>query len=282
MYTILFLPILLAKCEGHVPFFVSGSDNSIQRPADISQVYYFKRSGKLYSKEHLPQGSPNDLVQLVGPDATLEKCYTFIFCDSNKTLVNLTTSNPKKVEPFTQTSYYMYFDEPKNCSELFSIDTVCDHSWGAVVGKKEEFEITDLLSYPITIARLHGSWWNDLYIVGWLLLVLITIPFTRTFLDEPKTVKACLLASALTNFSFFVDKLVATVSFAVTSGGAWALTFFELLPLILVYRFFKVPGNIIAVCTLFISIGLLFVFGIGFIIGNVFLFSAAFLFLVQD
>jgi len=263
------LAAFLTLSEAHIPFFSSGSDNTLQLEADISQVYYFKSSGKVSGKEHMPK---DDLVELVGPNSNLSGCASIIECDTNKTVIDLSTDTEASEEPFTQSLYYKYFSENKNCSDSFSIETTCDRPWGAVVGKKEVQYVSTILSFPIIIARIHGSWWNDLYIVGWVLLLLLLVPvITRARFDGQLT-QGLLLAAALTYLAFFVDKFVNTTVYAPSSFLAWAITFIELLPLLLVWRLFRAPQKWLAVFGMLVSFLLFFMVGIGFYLGNVFLF----------
>jgi len=262
------LAVLLLVSRAHIPFFSCGTDNRLELEADISQVYYFKLSGKVSGKEHMPRG---DLVELVGPEQELVDCETVIECDTNITTIKLSTDTGASEEPFTQSIYYKYFSENKNCSDTFSIDTKCEQPWGAVVGKREVQYVSTILSFPIFIAKIHGSWWNDLYIVGWVLILLLIIPI----IERADPSKMFLLAAALTFFAFFLDKLVNTAVYTPSSFLAWAITFIELLPLILAWRLYRTPKKWLAVFGMVSAIILFFLVGTGFYLGNIFLFFAS-------
>lgn len=268
------LPLLicLGSAYGHVPFFASGSDNQLELKADISQVYYFKESGKVYGKTYMPR---NDIVELVGPESELKDCQATIVCDTNTTLIQLSTSSGSSPEPFTQSKYYKYFSEKKNCESLFSVEAVCGQPWGAVVGKKEVQYVSTILSFPVIIARIHGSWWNDLYIVGWTLLLLPLIPLLSRVLFQTRSLSTTLLfAAGLTYIAFFVDKLANTVTYTPDSFLAWVFTFIELLPLILVWRLLVKPTKLLVAIAIITALVLFFCLGIGFYLGNIFLLAA--------
>ena len=213
----------------------------------------------------------DDLVELVGPEQELAGCETIIECDTNKTIIKLSTDTDASNEPFTQSVYYKYFSENKNCSDTFSIDTKCKKPWGAVVGKREVQYVSSILSFPIFIARIHGSWWNELYIVGWVLILLLIIPIIK----NGDLSKMLLLAAALTYLAFFLDKFINTVVYTPSSFLAWAITFIELLPLILVWRLYMAPKRWLAIFGMISALLLFFVVGTGFYLGNIFLFFAS-------
>ena len=270
---------ILASVTGHVPFFASGSDNEIQRESKISQVYYFKHSGQLYGKKYMLD---KQLVEILGPEQTAAGCNTSINCDGNVTVFALTTQNGANEEPFTQSRYYKYFSEIKSCHVHFSVNTNCSSPWAAVVGKEEEFYLTDYAFFPMTIARIHGSWWNNLYIVGWFLLALLFIPIVATSFKTRKITKGFLLAAAITYIAFFIDKLVATIRYTPTASAAWVLSFAEILPLILIWRLVRAPGYIVAGVTIVVSVFLFFAAGVGFVIGNFFLLVAGVLMFLNE
>ena len=227
----------------------------------------------MYGKKYMPK---NDIVELVGPESELSHCQSTIICDTNTTLIQLRTTSGSRSEPFTQSKYYKYFSEKKTCASLFSVETVCGQPWGAVVGKKEVQYITTILSFPVIIARIHGSWWNDLYIVGWTLLLLPLIPLLSRIVFQTQSLSRTLLFSAgLTYLAFFVDKLANTVTYAPDSFLAWVITFIELLPLILVWRLLVKPTRLLLAIAIITALVLFFCLGIGFYLGNIFLLAAA-------
>ena len=179
-------------------------------------------------------------------------------------------------EGFTQSRYYTYWTRSSGAPRP-SRSRRAAKPWAAVVGKAEEFELGDLVRMPITIARIHGSWWNRQYLVGWLWLGLLVVPVAVLSI-KGLTLRQMLLALAIvTNVAFLIAKLVATVTFAAESAGAWILTFSELFPLVLAVRLLLHPGPWLAGVTLLLSFLFLALFGVGFMVGNLLLFSAALL-----
>ena len=269
----------LVLAQAHVPFFDADlyTPVTIQRPTRISQVYYFKGSNELHGDRYRPDG---DVVQVIGPESTLAQCTAWVVCDTNETELDM-AGQGGHAEGFTQSRYYTYFDEELRCPQAFSVKASCDKPWAAVVGKAEEFELGDLVRMPITIARIHGSWWNRQSLVGWLWLGLLVVP-VAVLAIKGLTLRQMLLAlTIVTNVAFLIAKLVATVTFAAESAGAGILTFSELFPLVLAVRLLLHPGPWLAGVTLLLSFLFLALFGVGFMVGNLLLFSAALLTLAE-
>ena len=155
------------------------------------------------------------------------------------------------------------------------MQTTCSQPWAVVVGKKEEFEVQDLLLMPVTIARIHGTWWSENYLVGYFLFSLILVPLVVAFRSKDLIRLTLLCGAGVVNIAFLIAKLINTVMFASDSPGAWVITFAELLPFILVVRLIREPGPRLAIFSCLVAVALLFLFGVGFYIGNVFLFFGA-------
>lgn len=273
--------IALSLSIAHVPYFSTDLSTTgqvpLQLPSDISQVYYFKESGVIYSNHDLPR---NDLVQLIGPKQIAGGCFGNILCDNTNTIVAMGTNDSSKAEPFTQSEYFTYFNEDLTCHHTFIINVSCLSPWGGVVGKKEDISAMGglgLLKMPVTIARIHGSWWNgQYYIIGYMLLFYpIIFIWGLTCLRERALCKVFLMLAAWTNFAFFIEKLVCTIVFAMDAAFAWVLTYAELIPLCLAVSLIFHPNRILALSSVGVSIVFLFLFGIGFLLGNIFLFVGA-------
>lgn len=248
--------LLATLAVAHVPFFAD-KVAVLERHSDISQVYYFKRSGSLY-------GSVDTTVSIIGPKQRKGGCHAVIDCDGNVTVVPF-EGGGYKVEPFTQSRYYTYYEEARACKEMY-VKGYCGSPWGAVVGVEEEFHVVDLLAMPGVVARVHGSWWNHHYIVGWLLLVFLPLPF----LAELELGHTFLVAAIVVSLAFMIDKIVATALFA-SSFLAWTLTFAELIIIAAAAFLIVSPSRVAAKASILLAILFLFLFGIGFFLGNVFL-----------
>lgn len=99
------------------------------------------------------------------------------------------------LEPFTQTAYYSALPKHNRtfdasalsalrCPEahftlrLVDFDNRTDRSpivWAAVLGLGESFTPEELLSFPIYVLNNHGSAWNELIWVFWLLFLLAVV-----------------------------------------------------------------------------------------------------------
>ncbi len=261
--------VALTLAAAHVPFFVN-QIAVVERDLDVSQVYYFKRSGTIYSVAKL-----DSTVSVIGPTKSEGSCFAMIDCDENVTKVPF-LSESRKEEPFTQSEYYVYFEEKKKCGS-FVLKAVCNSPWAAVVGEKEEFYLLDLLAMPAVIARIHGSWWNKQYIVGWLLLVFLPI----LCLLELDGKRYFLYSAIAVSLAFMIDKVVATATYADTSVLAWIISFSELLIVGAAVALLHQRSKRVAGAVILFAIVSFFLFGLGFFLGSMFLLVGGILSLME-
>ena len=190
---------MVANVVAHVPVY-TGCRSGCCKPThkhEISQVFYFRGTGGLELHIESPT-DPFDIMgnEVIDVDAVFKQSYDtttfalFIGCGGClpnvdpivESPVNITSYQNGVLEPFTQTSYRSVFkkeDRKYNTSHLVG----CDHGhftirvidfanrtdnselvWGSVIGLRESFTVTELLSFPIFIVKNHGVSWNG---AGW-------------------------------------------------------------------------------------------------------------------
>lgn len=208
----------------HVPFF---GESSLQKPPDISQAYYYKSSGKLLASDTI------DLLEIVSSSED-NHCILTVRCGDTE----LTVGPPGEVhpEPFTQSRYYKLLRYEDGCDGI-EVVGVCSMPWAAVVGKGEEFTWDELLSFPVYSAKIHGSWWNRQYTMGYALALAVAAS-----LGVGLTVLQTAAAMAL---ALWIARLYHAVGFA-ASWGAVAVASTELLAIPLCYIAPKYPRAVFA------------------------------------
>lgn len=178
------LGFVILNGVGHVPQFANNFPMEMKHDdVDISQVTYFRPDGSMRDQSmqglYVAEPKENVIVQVAfpsnNPDGNL-----YAGCVANRSQIPLEvnmTSAKGTTEPFTQTKYYMKYDSTfPDCAGLdYAIYGNFDTQWSAVVGKKESFSATELLSFPIYSAKLHGSWWSDNYVYQWPFLAAVVI-----------------------------------------------------------------------------------------------------------
>lgn len=164
----------------HVPSFGCSCCNISHSP-DVSQTFYFKTTqsdaivvpmDKIQDSLHLSavfqQKYAPDLLKLrIG----CGKCEQFDLLEEVPLVYKAA-----ELETFTQSAYYSGFERTYNSSELSqlgcssalvvqlgTLQTNSTYRWSAVVGKTKIFTALELVSFPIYIARIHGSYWNQSY-----------------------------------------------------------------------------------------------------------------------
>jgi len=210
------LAISLVAATAHVPFFVD-THSAIQKDNSVSQAYYFKDGGQLEatSPDRLPY---NTKVEVVFSRKCTD-CSATVMCDGQSEFREFRDTSDEHVEPFTQSTYHKAYSEDVTCNSSFSVTGTSTVPWAAVVGTGEHFTPTELLEFPIYIARIHGSWWNKAYIAGWPLLVGLLYFLGRWLMVHDVEPRREVVHVALLFFSVsFFDKLIHVLMF----GRSWA------------------------------------------------------------
>lgn len=209
----LLLCLVLRDARSHVPIYSSGGCShgccTPKHHHDTSQAFYVRGNGGYEVHIDGPR-SPFNTVdgQLIDFDATFKHRYdtsTFQLyvgcggCMPGDTLEHATRLDVRwqggHLEPFTQTAYYSALPEHNRtfdasalsalrCPEahftlrLVDFDNRTDKSpivWAAVLGLGESFTPEELLSFPIYVLSNHGSAWNELIWVFWLLFLVAAV-----------------------------------------------------------------------------------------------------------
>ena len=231
---------------------------------------------------------------------------------------------PGELEIFTQTSYRSIFPKEdrkfntsllKDCDQgHFTIRLVDYHNrsgtepliWGPVVGVKESFTFTELISFPTYILRNHSDVWNEM---GWTVWVIFPLLFLDWMLFkwswkkagykvvDPKTVPkgkkmrarlydlaiVCFLAAAVEEFVHLCyAQANAEFGYAFWIGLIGVILFangFPILITMLSYQSLYYPKTCSASywwtpVELLAAFSYLFLFGAGFYAGPAFVFAA--------
>ena len=279
------LPVLLISV-GHVPQFADKFPMEMKHDdVDISQVTYFRRDGstRYQSMQGLYVAEPkeNVIVQVAFPsNDPVGSLYAGCVANRSQTPpeVNLTSAKGTN-EPFTQTKYYLKYDATfPDCEGLdYAIYGNFDGQWSAVVGKKESFSATELLSFPIYSAKLHGSWWNENYVYQWpfLAAVLVSACFGLRTLTVALFVASAAnrLAHAWT-FVVFADLIPAVLVVCDVTLLWWALGILTAISMFVLSSWWL--GVVLIFLPLVPVVGkpllCLFIFGSGYFVAPFFLF----------
>ena len=187
--------------SAHVPTFGGTCPAALHvDDARVSQVHYFKTTvadsvvlssyqaqAALASDEGLTLQLTTPQRRFLSSATVFVGCYRGFetsLCDSSFTVTppstnifkqNESSVYPFKIEPFTQSLYRMVVDVTLHenlagCNRTHGSYVLRVGSsdgtevlWGAVVGKGEVFTLSQFLSFPIFMARVHGPYGNQLY-----------------------------------------------------------------------------------------------------------------------
>ena len=217
--------LLMALVGAHVPHFDTACA-TVSDP-DISQAFYFKtppggHDVVFVNPKDVKDGEVFLQLTLTEP-RDLPRVEAFVGCLTNErdqlcrgesrdidgaAQISSPTISKTSIEPFTQTVYHTLaektlFNATTPCTGFYGImlrvrhsetdcqvyDSVgCKVRWSAVVGKREAFSIWELLSFPIYIAYLHGSYGNGFYrfhILSLLALLSIAVHLSKLRKVDP-------------------------------------------------------------------------------------------------
>lgn len=300
----------------HVPSY-NCVDNCCVPPHsyETSQVFYLKGQGGL--ELHIDDFGREDKIldiDVVFRDSINKSSYKLYIgcggCMPSDPILSEPEDNivyqKTVLEPFTQTyyksalpNYLKKFNTTllKNCSSKhFTIRIVSkeDFFWGPVIGLGESFTFSEILSFPIYIRRLHGSYWNEnghywfwFFIISPLIFVLFTplyFNFSKQKIKDVNVslVNTCYEFAILGFLSAFFDKfqhLVMSQMKAEFGSEFWiGLILVVIVPEVTgltLSIIFLVRKSLSFMWSLISGLGLLFVFGAGYFIGPGFLVLAS-------
>jgi len=173
------------------------------------------------------------------------------------------------------------YDDVITCFSDFSVTGVCAIAWRVEIGDDHKMTFGEASMTAGYTARLHGSWWSNSYITGWLIVIggfaiTVAVVHSHDTALAPSVPAVIAISAATVSCSYMLAKLYHAQyecgGDAQAIGVALAELPFIAACFVLVA---KSKTRLIAPWTAVFALISFFVFGIGYSFGNWLLLAAA-------
>jgi len=276
------LAISLSLAKAHTPFFDTHHvDGDINR----ATAYYWKRTEHGYvgtveaHRGNLPR---HTRVAVSLHSTTTEPCDIVVSCDGTKHSVP-TFNRPceQGCDPLTQTGHCVVHEQSISCFKTFSVSGKCSVAWRVELGHDHKTLLGDAAMTAGYTARLHGSWWANSYVTGWLVMIggVVVAGVVVHSHDTPRapSLPAVLAISAATvSASYMLAKLYHAQYECGGDAQAVGVALAELPFIAACFVLVATSNSALApVCIAVFALVSFFVVGIGYSFGNWLLLAAA-------